>query len=650
MNKKEAFMSNRLTTEDSPYLQHHKENPIHWFAWCDEAFEKAHKENKPIFISIGYSTSYWCRVMEKEVFKNEEIASFVNNHYVCIKVDREERPDIDKYYQEVYQILNRRPGGWPMSIFATPENKPFYAGSFIPLHSQDDSLGFTELTSIIAQKVAQQDHQIFTNASDITTHIKQIHRPTQATKLSPELATIFLQQAQLNYQSNFGGFSVSPKFPHTSTLHFLLNMHLVQNNKPSKDIIIHTLKQMQRGGFYDLVEGGFCRYSVDETWLVPHFEKTTYDNALLIELYACAYKHFKEPSFLKTAQESATFMLNSMCNNELFYSVSDAKYNDENDKYFLFSYDEIHTVLHANDYTNQAIEDILHTLHVTPSGNFEGQNIIRFETDTRPEWFENVQKLLLQLRQKRQVPFLEQKILLSYNAMLIRALFVLGSIDEHYILKAQACLDALLNTMLIQGQLYHTTLIDSTPKVAAFLEDYAYLGAALLEGYQQTFDERYIIMAQQLTNQALEQFYDKGRWLYSRGDFEVEAATRDSAYPGEIGVMVDVLLSLGTMVDEKYKNFGFKTLEYYSFDISQRPLHFPYMSNQIIRYVYGDRIIKGEHHTLLELNKMPITINYPYTIKQAVKEKQGFEVCNKGQVLSTTTNPKELNQLIQNSF
>lgn len=609
-------MSNLLAQEASPYLQRHKDNPIAWFPWCDSAFLKAKNENKPIFISIGYCASHWCRIMEKESFQNLELANFINNHFVCIKVDKDERPDIDRYYQEVYQIINRRPGGWPTSIFATPENKPFYAGNYIPLTTQDDTLGFTQLTSVIAQKVAQKDIQIFNNANDITTHIQEIIHPTQATKLSRDIATIFLQQATMNYQEGSGGFTVAPKFPHTSTLNFLLNIALIQDNASAKEMLLHTLKQMQQGGMYDIVEGGFCRYSVDENWQVPHPEKTCADNALLIQLYTLASLHFKEASFITTAQESADFMLNTMQENHLFYSVNDAKQEDGANDYYTFSIEELEAILTAAHYSKEDIDAIHITLNTQVS---QPSFTLHFNGQIRPTWLKHLKSDLYTLRQQRIKPFIDKSIQVVSNAMMIRSLFVLSITQEQYLENAIASLDALLNTLLIDGELYHVVQIGQQPTIKAFLEDYAYLGVALMQGYDQTCDERYIIMAQQLANQALEHFYDRGRWFFTRGDLQTQAHTRDSGYPGEIGVMVELLLSLGSIVDQKYRNFAFKTLEYYSFDVSQRPLHFPTMSNQMYRYVCGDSLIKDEHHTLLRLhtNTLP---HYPYTYKKAIKK------------------------------
>ncbi|MGB5966682.1 MAG: DUF255 domain-containing protein, partial [Sulfurimonadaceae bacterium] len=400
-------MSNRLETEDSPYLQQHKNNPVDWYPWCDEAFEKAKAENRAIFISIGYSSCHWCHVMEHEVFENEEIAAYLNEHFVAIKVDKEERPDIDKHYQEVHMLLNRRAGGWPTSIFCTPENKPFYAGTYIPPKPQGQMMGFQELTEIIGTKVAERDPKLFQNADEIEGFLRPSDKPTEATALQLHIADTFVKQAGHNYEKAYGGFSVTPKFPHVSTLTALLNVATISNDNNTKEMVRFTLEQMHLGGMYDLVEGGFCRYSTDEKWLVPHFEKMTYDNGLLIELYTKASLQFDDKRFLVTAKESANFMLERMAEDHLFYSASDADTEGEEGKYFVYDFQEVSALLSKNGYKQDQIDAIMAALSITPDGNFEGHNVLRLTVEERPEWFNEVMSLLQSLRQNRVYPFID---------------------------------------------------------------------------------------------------------------------------------------------------------------------------------------------------------------------------------------------------
>ncbi|MDX1294845.1 MAG: thioredoxin domain-containing protein, partial [Sulfurimonadaceae bacterium] len=567
-------MANRLQFEDSPYLQQHKENPVEWYPWCEEAFERAKREKKAIFISIGYSSCHWCHVMEHEVFEDTTIASFLNDHFISIKVDREERPDIDKHYQEVHQLLNRRPGGWPTSIFCTPENKPFYAGTYIPPASRDQMLGFTELTKIIADKIASHDEQLFKNADEIQGYLKLGERPKQATVINDKVTANFIKQVQHNYEPAYGGFTVSPKFPHASTLNALLNINQIQPDDNLKTMITHTLGNMQAGGIYDLIDGGFCRYSVDTEWLVPHFEKMTYDNGLLCELYTRAYRFLGDEGYLHTAKEIAGFMQAFMMENDLFYSASDADSEGEEGKYFVYSYDEVITVLKQTGSSDDEAKRRAMRLCVSKGGNFEGRNIIRFADIKREPWFDDIRPHLAALREERPYPFIDRKVQTSWNAMMIKALFELSRFEAAYKEQAVRSLDALMTKMQPAGKLYHSALVDKEPKVEAFLEDYAYLGTALIAAYEATHDDSYLIMAQQQANTALETFYDKGRWFFSTGEFVTEADASDSSYPGAVGVMVDLMTSLGSLVEEKYRHFAFKTIEYYSYKLAKTPIYF----------------------------------------------------------------------------
>ena len=643
-------MSNRLTKEDSPYLQQHKDNPVDWWPWCDEAFEKAKTENKGIFISIGYSSCHWCHVMEHEVFENKEIAAYLNENFVSIKVDKEERPDIDKHYQGVHLLLNRRAGGWPTSIFSTPENKPFYAATYIPPKPQGQTMGFLELIEIIAPKITENDEKLFQNADEIETFLQPDKRPTEAKALQLSIIDTFMKQAGNNYEATYGGFSVTPKFPQVSTLNALLDIATVDNNKDAEKMVRHTLEQMQLGGMYDLVEGGFCRYSTDDKWLVPHFEKMTYDNGLLIELYTKASLQLNDMRFLNTAKESADFMLSTMAEENLFYSASDADTEGEEGKYFVYDIDEVTTLLSEHGYDKEQIKAINKLLSITPDGNFEGHNVLQLTVDQRPEWFSDVMRLLHTIRQTRLYPFIDKKVQVSWSAMMISSLFTLSDLDQSYLTKATDHLDAILKTMFIDGKLYHSTLIHKEPKVEAFLEDYAYLGRALIKGYESTFNEHYLILAQQLANTALTNYYEEGRWYFSKGEFVTEADIGDSSYPGSVGVIVDLLLSLGSLVDAKYRHFAFKTLEYYSVKLSKTPIYYPYLLDQAHRYIKEDRIVKGKKEKLFEGIAQLAAVTYPFTKRYATNESDDFLICGLNSCFANAKEVKEIDTLIQNSF
>ncbi|MEA2072344.1 MAG: thioredoxin domain-containing protein [Campylobacterota bacterium] len=643
-------MSNRLTTEDSPYLQQHKENPVDWWPWCDEAFELAEKENKAIFISIGYSSCHWCHIMEERVFLNQECADILNGDYVCIKVDREERPDIDKYYQEVHQLLNRRPGGWPTSIFCTPQNKPIFAGTYIPPESNSGSIegmGFKELTTLIATKVAANDEQLFKNADEVEGFINDVEHPKEATVLKEDFTKNFMLQAKNNFDTKNGGFSQKPKFPHASTLNTLITVDKLYDDKGAKAMAVETLNAMKKGGMYDLVDGGFCRYSTDEQWIVPHFEKMLYDNALLSGVYTDAYLHYDDETYLQTAKECADFWHNFMSEDDLFYSASDADSEGHEGTYFTYTYDEVLTLLVKAGYENA--EAMCEEMSVTKDGNFEGKNIIRFEGSV-PSWFKGVKNLLSGLRTSREYPFIDKKVQTSWSSMMINSLFKLGAVDSSYKQRAVKSLDALLKTMYIDSTLYHTTLIHKEPKVKAFLEDYAFLSQALLSGYKFTGDEFYLIYAQRFINKALEEFYDKGLWNFSVGDFITKAEITDNTYTSSVSIMVDNLLTLATLLeDEKYSHFAFKTMEYNSYELGRRPIYYPYMLTQALRHVKGERIIKSNLENLTNNSYELSKIKYPFVEFKTSEDKE-FMICGDKSCFANSSDVNELNTLLANSF
>ena len=643
-------MSNRLEKEDSPYLQQHKDNPVDWYPWCDEAFIKAEKENKAIFISIGYSSCHWCHVMEETVFENKECADILNKHFISIKIDREERPDLDKHYQEVHTLLNRRAGGWPTSVFCTPQNKPFFAGTYIPPESKSGSIegmGFKELTNLIAQKVDENDEQLYKNADEVEGFINHYEHPKEATVLKDDFYKNYIHQVKNNYDPRNGGFSVAPKFPQANTLNTLLTIDKLYDDKSVRAMLLDTLKNMSKGGMYDLIDGGFCRYSVDDKYLVPHFEKMLYDNALLCEVYAKTYLTYKDEKHLRIAKECADFWLNFMSEDGLFYSASDADSDGEEGTYFIYTYDEVKSALENEKYKN--IDTILTKLNVTPEGNFEGKNIIRIDEDA-PEKFDEIKIILQNIRKDRTYPFIDKKVQTSWSAMMIKSLFILGGIDSKYNKIAVESLNALLKTMYFDEKLYHTTLIHKTPKIEAFLEDYAFLSDALLSAYKYTGKDIYIIQAQRFINIALEKFYKTGLWNFSDRDFETKAEISDNTYTSSVAVIIDAMFTLSLLLDDdKYSHFAFKTLEYNSYELGRRPVLYSKMLEQVLRYTKGNRVIKSTqdnlNNNILEL----ISLKYPFVLLKSDSSKE-YLVCGDKSCFASTQEINELDKLIINSI
>jgi len=622
-------MANHLKNEHSPYLQQHEDNPVDWYPWGEKAFKKARKENKPVFLSIGYSSCHWCHVMEHESFEDEKTAKILNENFISIKVDREERPDIDKHFQDVYRLMNGRPGGWPTSIFLTEDLKPFYSANYIPDEPKYGMMSFKALLEVITDKYKNEKETLVDEADKILRHLNPKEDKIQATKLDESIMGRVLDQANQLFDNKDGGFNKAPKFPQASTLDLLLDLYRLTGEKEALNMSILSLSSMARGGLYDRVEGGFCRYSTDNEWLVPHFEKMTYDNALLSEVYLKAYHVTNNDFYKDIAFETIDFMLEKMSKDKLFYSASDADTEGEEGKYFVYSYDKVLKSFEKAGIPNKEHEKLAEALHITKEGNFEGKNIIRVDDPSSLDipYYTEAIEALRKRREKRVYPFIDTKVLVSWNAMMIKSLFKAGRTDSKYLMPAIKSLDKLLETMYINSQLFHSTLIGKEPKIQAFLEDYAFLGETLIEAYESTLDETYLITATKLANSAIEKYYVNGKWKFSRGEFETDADIYDSSYPSSVSTMISLLHSLSSLVDSVYKKFVFKTLEIYSYDVMRQPISTPKMSRMVIRYLKDDIIIKAKEEQLtLHITELD-TITYPFTLIKN-DTNNGFMLCN----------------------
>ena len=618
-------MSNRLINEQSPYLQQHAHNPVDWYPWGEEAFEKARRENKPIFLSIGYSSCHWCHVMERESFENEELTKILNEHFVSIKVDREERPDIDKHFQEVFVTMNGRAGGWPLSIFMTPGKVPFYSATYIPPEPRYGMMGFGELLETIAAKYAKDRKTLEEKGQEVLEYLKPKEK-IQATKIDRNLESIVVKQMKQVYEPAFGGFGGAPKFPHASTLRLALALLQLHEDPELRQMVTHTLEGMSRGGLYDLVDGGFCRYSTDVMWLVPHFEKMTYDNALLAEVYLKAGLQLENPAFTQIAYETLDFMMERMMEKELFFSASDADTEGEEGKYFVYGYEEA-----VAAFREAGLEDpagVARRLGISPKGNFEGKNIPRLEesADRNDPEIRKALEVLKKLREGRIYPFIDRKVQSSWNAMMIRSLFVAGRQERRYLEQAVRSLEALEAKMAAGVRLFHSTLIDAEPKIEGFLEDYAWWVTALLEGYRSTLDERYLIRATELANEAVRRFYDGGRWRIDDGEFREVCEDTDAGYPSALAVMTEGLLGIRALVDPVYEKFIGRTLEVHSYQLMRQPISRPTLTEAAIRFLRDDLLVKSSEERLRPHIPEIDTNGYPWFWLRTAFE-PGFMLC-----------------------
>ncbi len=565
-------MSNRLAKETSPYLLQHKENPVDWYPWGDEAFERAKKEDKPIFLSIGYSACHWCHVLAHESFEDEEIAELLNKYFISIKVDKEERPDIDSVYMAVCQAFTGG-GGWPTSIFMTAEQKPFFAGTYFPKTSRGGMIGFRELLLAIHEKWVSDRNMLLRDSEKIIQHLN-------STKCASDIADIDLthlavSQYQHIYDEKHGGFGRAPKFPTPHNLLFLLNYY-DRNQTPScLHMAENTLMQMYRGGMFDHIGFGFCRYSTDKRFLVPHFEKMLYDNALLLLAYCKAYSVTKKEIYLDIAEKTASYILREMTSDEGgFYSSQDADSEGEEGKYYLFTPDEITKILGDTDGAR-----FNRHYDITDMGNFEGKNIPNLlKSDPSDKSFEPYLSILDDYRKKRYSLHRDEKILTSWNGLMIAAMceLYLASSNEIYLSAAQNA-DSFIQKYLCDGDTLYVSYHREKRGVRGFIDDYAAYIFAQLSLCRATLKGEYLERVKSLCDKVILDFGDNsgGFYLYGKGHEELilrPKETYDGAIPSGNSLMAYNLVRLSFFIDEeRYKAAADRQLDFLAQSAAQYP-------------------------------------------------------------------------------
>lgn len=593
-------MSNSLILEDSPYLQQHANNPVNWFAWNDEVFNKALSEQKPIFLSVGYSSCHWCHVMENEVFENKAIAQILNENFICIKVDKEERPDIDKYYQNLYQIINKRGGGWPLSMFLTHEKKPFYAATYIP------PANFINLIKDIHSLYKSDFLGVDLRGNELLKLANLEFVSQKVVNFEDSFIDVVQKKLQRDFDSIYGGFGYAPKFPHSASINLALRLFMITKDSKTVQIATKTLDEMAKGGLRDIVDGGFCRYSTDDIWLIPHFEKMTYDNGLLCESYIKAYEVTKNDFYLSIAKEISDFMLNKMTENGLFYSASDADSCDKNGKkhegeYFVYTYDELQKSL-VDVFGQKRGDELLVILGASKSGNFEGKNIIRNEK-LAPISSEVI-TVLRNLRKNKAYPFIDKKCITSWNCMIIKSLFMLCKLDESYFGVAVDSLEKLTQSIYINDKLYHSFLIGGKePSINGFLEDYGYMCDCLLQAYQSTFDEKYLILLEKIAKEAINKFYNNGQWYFSTNEFVTDGDLFDSSYPSSIAVLIRAIYIFGCLKSDVYFiDIAQKSIDFYSEFLLKNPIYSGVFTDLILMDIVGIKVFKSNENNLLKID------------------------------------------------
>jgi len=509
-------MGNHLANERSPYLLQHAGNPVDWYPWGPEAFEKARAEDKPVFLSIGYSTCHWCHVMAEESFENEEVAEVLNRSFVSVKVDREERPDVDAVYMDVCTALNGS-GGWPLTVLMTPGQQPFFAGTYLPRQSRGRSMGLLPLLRAVADKWARDRDSLVKTGAEITAHIRA-GQPSGSAVPDEELLQRALVQLAGSYDRDCGGFGSAPKFPTPHNLLFLLRYAALADAKKVRAMVEHTLRQMYRGGIFDHIGGGFARYSTDREWLAPHFEKTLYDNALLALCYTEAWQEGRLALYREVAEATLDYCLRELQSPEGgFFSGQDADSEGEEGKYYLFTPDEVASVLGA-----EHARHFCECYDITAEGNFGGKSIPNLLRNERwnllPEGYEDFRERLREYRAKRTELRTDRKLLTGWNGLMLMALARAARVfdDGRYAAAARELARFLLETA---GAAQAETLravcyAEGGPLLPAQLDDYAFCALGLLELYALDYDSALLLRAEALAEQLLLHFADGGEGFF----------------------------------------------------------------------------------------------------------------------------------------
>ncbi|MDF1543927.1 MAG: thioredoxin domain-containing protein [bacterium] len=576
--------TNHLIDENSPYLLSHAHNPVNWYPWGEEALAKAKAEDKPIFLSIGYAACHWCHVMERESFENEEIAALMNESFVSIKVDREQRPDLDEIYMTFTQAITGH-GGWPMSVFLTPELKPFYAGTYFPPEDQYGRPGFKSLLSQIQQAYASDKSGIMEAAKKMFVEVSsRVNSVSGSASLDRKVIGRGAESLMRGFDHTYGGFGQAPKFPHTMELSLFLRYYKAENDPRFLQATEQALKGMAYGGIYDHLGGGFARYSTDERWLVPHFEKMIYDNALLVRTYAEAFQITGNELYRTTIRETLDFMLRELHHsNGGFYSALDADSEGEEGKFYVWSQEEIEAVL-----GKQEAAAFIRYYNVSSTGNFEGYNILHLTSasdqvrqeagDGFDNYIAESKRKLFEARSKRVRPLTDDKILTSWNGLALTALCrgyqITG--DDKYLEAARKNASFVSETMFENNRLTHSYR-EGRRSEGEFLEDYGYYLYGVLDLFESDGNKAWLDFAVTLADRAVVLFADDDGKLYLRPDGETDLIYRpkeqtDGALPNSSSYLIHSLLRLNRITENPdYLETGQKFLRALSGTINQYP-------------------------------------------------------------------------------
>ncbi len=571
-------MPNQLRHESSLYLRQHADNPVDWYPWGDEALQKAAQEDKPIFLSIGYSACHWCHVMARESFEDQTTANILNEHFVSVKVDREERPDLDRIYMSAVQAMTGS-GGWPMSVFLTPDGRPFYAGTYFPPQPRYGMPSFRQVLTTIAEAWRNRREDLLESSERVVTSVeRQMAAQAPGQELEPRTLTNAFRNLRRDFDDAHGGWDGAPKFPQPMAIEFLLRLHRATGEPDALDMAVEALEAMARGGIYDQLAGGFHRYSVDERWLVPHFEKMLYDNAQLARVYLHAWQATARPLFRAIAEETLDYVVREMLDPEGgFYATQSAESMGEEGRFFVWTPEQIREVL------GEDADAFMRAYGVQPGGNWEGKSILTLSGSWEErQALADARRRLFEARKRRVQPERDEKVLTSWNGLMLAAFAEAGRAlgRDDYVHVAQRNAAFLLEELVADEGLLLHTWYDGEAKVAAYLDDYANLIDGLLALYQTTFEPRWYLAAQGLAEGMLARFRAPQGGFFDTSDVHEELITRprslqDNAVPsGNAMAALDLLRLSQLAVEPRYAEEAQRSLQQVQQMLGRYPLGF----------------------------------------------------------------------------
>ncbi len=604
--------SNRLAGETSPYLLQHAHNPVDWYPWGEEAFAQARRENRPILLSVGYSSCHWCHVMERESFENESIARLMNELFVSVKVDREERPDVDEIYMRAVQMLTGR-GGWPMTVFLTPDGNPFYGGTYFPPADRHGLPGFPRVLAAVAEAYRDRPADVQKSVAEIRAGLARLDEitPTDG-PIDPNLPAAAAEGLLRHVDRDHGGLGGAPKFPHTQAFQLLLHHYHRTGHAAALEAVLLTCRRMAEGGMYDQIGGGFHRYSVDGEWRVPHFEKMLYDNAQLPRLYLEAYQATADAGLRRVAEETLDYVLRDMQHSDGgFYSATDADSEGEEGKYFVWTADEVAKLVEPAD-----LELVCRYWDITPEGNFEGKNIPRVTVTVEqlarlfhrtPEavstGLTRARAQLLAARGQRVPPLRDEKILTAWNALMIGTLAEAGRVlsAPRFVAAAARAAQFLWQEVRREGQLLHCWALGQA-KVMAYLDDHAFLAGALVDLYEATGDRSHLVRASELVAALEDRFRDPRGGYFSTAHDQERLIARsksgaDGALPAGSSMAALALLRLHALTGvERYRERAEELIRLYYVAARENPFAYATFLQALELYAEGatEVVIVGE--------------------------------------------------------